>query len=193
MTTSPAVPLSVPRALLLALYVVAAAFALPSLLEFLLVTFPYRPAAAQWRFGAFGLLFNSVAFLPVVGISLAVFAAVMLGHDRTTRVLAVLLGLFALVLLVVFPLFVLDFLQVRPQVNPATRPAFDYTSLKAVLTGGMMFVAAAAVSIAGWRSVGVETSVGATRHAARLDDRGRRVACPTRLAHRAVRRAGATR
>lgn len=153
-SSSPSTPLSMPRALLLALYVVAIAFILPSLMEFLLVSYPYRVGAAQWRFGALGLLFNSVLFSPIIGLSLAAVTAVMLDQRLVARVLAVIAGIIALFMLIGLPFFVLDFLQLRAGVNPQAKRAFDFTSLKAALTGGLMFLTALSVAIGAWRSSG---------------------------------------
>lgn len=150
-SSSPYTPLSMPRALLLALYVVAAAFILPSLMEFLLVSYPYRMGTAQWRFGALGLLFNSVLFSPIIGLSLAAVTAVMLEQRTVARVLAILTGAIALFMLIGLPFFVLDFLQLRASVNPQAKRAFDFTSLKAALTGGLLFLTALSVAIGTWR------------------------------------------
>ncbi|HEY0969916.1 MAG TPA: hypothetical protein VGE02_02940 [Gemmatimonadales bacterium] len=140
------------RPLYMALYAVAAALVLPALMEYLLVSFPYRMGNVQWRFGAIGLLFNSVLGSPVVGLTVAAFAAVQLGHRRTARTISIIAFVVALVLLVALPFFLLDFFQLRTMVNPAQKRAFDYTSLKATLTGGLMFITALAVAIGTWRA-----------------------------------------
>lgn len=150
-SSSPSTPLSLPRAMIIALYVVAAAFIIPSLMEFMLVSYPYRVGAAQWRFGALGLLFNSVLFSPIVGIAVASVAAVMLEQRMVARVLAILGGLIALFMLIGLPFFALDFLQLRASVNPQAKRAFDFTSLKAALTGGLLFLTALSVAIGAWR------------------------------------------
>lgn len=142
------------RPLYFALYAIAAAFILPTLMEFLLVSFPYRPGAAQWRFGAIGLLFNSVAVSPLIGLTVAAFASVALGHWLMTRVIAVVALIVAVLLVVGVPLFALDFLQLRNNVNPALKRAYDYTSLKATITGVIMIVAATTVGIGAWRAAG---------------------------------------
>lgn len=151
--TAPAIrPTAAPRPLLLALYAVAAGFILPSFMEFLLVSYPYRPGSAQWRFGAVGLLFNSVLFSPLIGLLLACFASVQLGHRRTARTFAVVAFAIAALLLVAAPFFVLDFLQMRTMVNPNAKNAMDFTSLKAALTGAIMFCVALAIGLGTWRS-----------------------------------------
>ncbi len=150
-SSSQSTPLALPRALILSLYVVAAAFILPSLMEFMLVSYPYRVGAAQWRFGALGLLFNSVLFSPIIGIALASVVAVMLEQRMVARILAIVGGVLALFMLIGLPFFALDFLQLRASVNPQAKRAFDFTSLKAGLTGGLLFLTALSVAIGAWR------------------------------------------
>ncbi len=149
------------RPLMMALYAVALALILPSLMEFLLVSFPYRLGNVQWRFGAIGLLFNSVLASPIIGVAVAAFAAVHLGHRITARVIAVIALVIAVTLLVAVPFFLLDFFQLRSQVQPQMKRAFDFTSLKATLTGALMFVTALAIAIGTWRA----TSAGTTAKA----------------------------
>lgn len=153
-SSSQSTPLSIPRSLLLAFYVVAVAFILPSLMEFLLVSYPYRVGTAQWRFGALGLLFNSVLFSPIIGLALAAATAVMLEQRTVARVLSILTGIVALFMLIGLPFFILDFLQLRASVNPQAKRAFDFTSLKATLTGGLMFLTAVSVAVGTWRGSG---------------------------------------
>jgi hypothetical protein len=153
--TAPAVRVpTVPRPILLALYVVAVAFALPSLLEFALLSYPYEFGSPQRRFGAIGLIFNSVMFSPIVGILVAVFASLQLGHRRVTRSLAILAFVIAALLIIAAPFFVLDFLQLRAQVVPQAKRAFDWTSAKASFTGALMCLTVLAIGIGAWRSSG---------------------------------------
>lgn len=151
--TAPAIrPAVAPRPLLIALYAVAAGFILPSLMEFMLVSYPYRPGTAQWRFGAVGLIYNSVLFSPLIGLLLVSFAAVQLGHRRTARTFAVIALTIAALVAIAAPFFVLDFLQLRTMVNPAAKNAMDFTSLKGALTGAIMFCVALAIGLGTWRS-----------------------------------------
>ncbi|HEX5581482.1 MAG TPA: hypothetical protein VFX39_07900 [Gemmatimonadaceae bacterium] len=145
------------RPLYVALYAVAAALILPSLMEFMLVSFPYRMGSVQWRFGAIGLMFNSVLASPIIGLTVAAFAAVQLGHRTTARIISIVALVIALVLLVALPFFLLDFFQLRAMVNPAQKRAFDLTSLKATLTGALMFITALFVAIGTWRATRIGT------------------------------------
>ena len=163
--TAPAVRLApVPRPLLLALYFVAVAFVLPSLLEFALLSYPYEFGSPQRRFGAIGLIFNSVMFSPIVGLVVAVLASLQLGHRRTTRTLAIVAFVFAVLLVIAAPFFVLDFLQLRASVVPQAKRAFDWTTAKASFTGALMCLTLLAVGIGAWRSSGtLATSAVGTR------------------------------
>jgi len=150
MTQFPSV--SNPRPLLIALYGVALAFVLPSLMEFALVTFPYRFAEANWRFGAAGLLYNSVVVSPLFGLGLAALVGYFLEQRGVLRTVAIIAFVLAAFLLISFPFFILDFLQLRTQVNPSGRQAYDFVSLKAAITGAVMALAALGLGIGAWRS-----------------------------------------
>lgn len=141
-----------PRPLLLALYGVALAFVLPSLMEFALVTFPYRFGEANWRFGTAGLFYNSVVVSPIFGLSLAALTAYFLGQRGVMRTVSVISFVLAALLLISFPFFILDFLQLRQQVNPGGRQTYDYVSLKAIVTGFIMALAAIGLGVGVWRS-----------------------------------------
>lgn len=140
------------RSLLAALYAVALALALPSTIEFVLVSLPLQLGDTRWRFGAMGLLFNSASLLPLLGLSLAAYLSVRLDHRLAARLFAVLLVLFGLGLLVALPLFTLDFLQLRPDVNPNMARTVDLTSVKAIISGIILCIAAFAVGLATWRA-----------------------------------------
>lgn len=152
MTVPPAEPSAPYRSLLAALYLVAAVLILPPLLEFALVSLPPRLGDPRWRFGTAGLLFNNASLLPLLGLSLAAVVSVRLEHRVVARLVAVLLVLFGLGLLVVLPLFVLDFLQLRPDVNPNMLRTVELTSLKAIVTGVILCLATFAVGLAAWRA-----------------------------------------
>ena len=162
--TAPAVrPAVAPRPLLVALYLVALAFALPSMLEFALLSYPYDFSSPQRRFGAVGLIFNSVMFSPIVGLLVAMFASLQLGHRRVTRTLAIIAFIIAALLIIAAPFFVLDFLQLRAQVVPQAKRAFDWTTAKASFTGLLMCLTSIAIGLGAWRS----TNLGMQRAPAR--------------------------
>jgi hypothetical protein len=140
------------RTLLASVYLVSLAFILPSFMEWMLVSFPYRPSLTNWRFGTIGLLFNSVVVSPIFGLTLAALVATLLGHRGVQRTVAILTGLIGVGLLVALPLFALDYVQLRAQVNPAGKRAFDMLSIKASITGLLMAAAALMVAWGTWRA-----------------------------------------
>jgi len=140
------------RTLLASVYLVSAAFILPSFMEWMLVSYPYRPGLTNWRFGTIGLLFNSVVVSPIFGLTLAALVATALGHKGVQRTVAILAALVGLGLLVALPFFALDYVQLRAQVNPNGTRAFDMLSIKASLTGLLMATTALMVAWGTWRA-----------------------------------------
>ncbi|HEU4628294.1 MAG TPA: hypothetical protein VFS08_01065 [Gemmatimonadaceae bacterium] len=166
MTAPAARPTLSLRPLYVALYAVAFGFIVPSTLEFLLVSYPYRFGDMRWRFGAVGLLFNSVLLLPLVGLTIIAIAAVLLEHRRVARIASVLALVAAAAVVLLMPLFVLDYVQLRKIVSPPQLRAYDYTSLKAMLVAVLMFVIAIFVGIGGLRATRLP-KVAAARRAPR--------------------------
>lgn len=145
-------PFTNPRPLLMSLYGVALAFVLPSLMEFALVTFPYRFGVASWRFGTTGLLYNSVVVSPLFGLGLAAVVAYQLEQRVVLRVVSVIAFVITALLVLSLPFFMLDFVQMRGQVSADGRQGYDLVSLKATITGCVMAVASLALGLGAWRS-----------------------------------------
>jgi hypothetical protein len=152
--TAPAVRAANPlRPLYLALYLVALVLVLPPILEYLIVlSAPYQLGNTQWRFGAVGLFVNSFAFSPLLGVTLAIFTALQLGHLRTSKVLSILAIVAGVGVLLSLPLFLLDFLQVRASVAEQAKRAFTITSVKATISGVIVAATGIAVGIGGLRT-----------------------------------------
>ena len=152
--TAPAVRAPNPlRPLYLALYLVALVLVLPPILEYLIVlSAPYQLGNTQWRFGAVGLFVNSFAFSPLLGVTLAIFTALQLGHLRTSKVLSILAIVAGVGVLLSLPLFLLDFLQVRAGVAEQAKRAFTITSVKATISGVIVAATGIAVGIGGLRT-----------------------------------------
>lgn len=164
MTAPAARPALSLRPLLGALYAVAFGFILPSTLEFLLVSYPYRFGSMQWRFGAVGLLFNTVLLPPLVGLTIMAFAAVQLDHRRVARVVSILALIVGAVLVLLIPFFILDYVQLRKMLaNPQQLRAYDFTSMKAMAVGLLMLVIAVALGIAGLRATRLPKTAPARR------------------------------
>jgi len=159
------------RPLYLALYLVALVLVLPPMLEYLIVlSAPYQPGNTQWRFGAVGLFVNSFAFSPLLGVTLAIFTALQLGHVKTSKALSILAIVGGVGVLLSLPLFLLDFLQVRAGVAEQAKRAFTITSVKATISGLIVAATGIAVGIGGLRTTG--------RAGLRASGRGRVPASP---------------
>lgn len=139
-------------------YVVTATLLLLPLAEFLASVWPLHPGEVRWRFGAVGL-FSGALLVPVLAVLLAYAVALLLEHRMVQRVISVLSGLVALLLVAASVGFILDTLQMRSQVRPEAHHAFDVASalgLAKLLVGALGLVC---LSLAGWRSAGHDAPV----------------------------------
>ncbi len=147
-----------------ALYPVGPLLAFASLAEPVIRAFPAKPGAVMWRFGAVGVFSDGlVGFL--FGVVCTLGVAALLDHRRTARTISALLTLAGLALLGVLALFVLDALQVRANVQPAFKPTFDTSVIKATLMIGLSAPVALIIGIAGWRSTRGRGAVATARPA----------------------------
>lgn len=126
---------------------------------------PWQPGSVDWRFGAYGLL-SGYLMTPMIGVAVALLAAVAWGHRRVARLLgATSLGL-GILILVGAGLFALDVLQLRASIPPEGLSRFDVGGAKAIVKNGSMAVALVWLGIAAWRATP------ATAVAARATGRG---------------------
>jgi hypothetical protein len=124
-----------------------------------------NPGAVPWRFGVAGLLSGALV-LPMVGLGLWLAAAALLEHRGFLRALSVLAAILFLVVVVTLVVFALDTLQVRVQVRPDARPAFDLAALKAALTFLLEGVVLAVLTVNLHRAA---RAVKGTQHARRAE------------------------
>lgn len=119
-------------------YLASPAYAMAAILvafptaEVVLSLIPWRFGVTAWRFSAVGLLSRAL-MTPMLGVLMLAGLAILLGHRRFLRVLSVLSILGAAVLLVALGTFVLDALEMRGQVRPELKRAFDTASLQAAV------------------------------------------------------------
>ena len=121
------------------------------LLDTALSVYPTRVSEVAWRFGATGL-FSRALMTPMLGLLLAFGVALLAEHRAAQRVIAVLSGLLVLTLAGAVVLFTLDALQMRVQVRPEAKTAFDLASAAALakyITGA---VVALAFAIMSWKA-----------------------------------------
>ena len=99
------------------LYLLAAILIVVPLVDAAVSITPFHVRNVQWRFGALGLLTNTL-LTPGVGFMLAVVTAALLQHLRTQRVLSIVAWIGAVLLLGLLVVFGLDALQTRALVRP---------------------------------------------------------------------------
>jgi hypothetical protein len=112
---------------------------------------PMRPGEVGWRFGAMGIVFNTLV-TPLLGLFLAMLAAAVLEHRRTLRTLSVASYVATVVVALSLVLFVFDYLQARAGVVADRRNAVDVVSWKALFLGALGMIVAAGFGRAGWNA-----------------------------------------
>ncbi|MEP7000496.1 MAG: hypothetical protein ABI969_08445 [bacterium] len=129
------------RQLAPAAYLVAAALIVFPLYDSGISLSPWNTASAQWRFGAVGLLSNTLMIV-ALGAFITVVTAVASKHDRARRVLGYTCWIIAVVLLASIAAFALDAVQARSQIRPDMMLSYQLASLTAevkLLVGVMSF------------------------------------------------------
>ena len=145
-------------------YLVAALLILIPLLDTALSVFPPRMSDVSWRFGATGL-FSRALMTPLLGLLIAFAVALLVDQRRVLRVIAVVSGISAAMLVGTVILFTLDALQMRSQVRIEAKSAFDVASAVALAKYGLCILVLAAFTVAGWKSARRERK--SASHAAR--------------------------
>lgn len=159
------------RPLVWAAYAVALLLIIMPLVELVLGIWPLRVGQLNWRFGAAGLVSQSV-MTPLLGMFLAVATAAAMGHRMLARILSgVAIGAGVLGILAI-GMFALDALEARASVRPEAMMAFDRATLVAILRYSLGTITAFLLGIGGWkasrkgRSAAAAASAPASRTAA---------------------------
>ncbi len=106
---------------------------------------------AEWRFGAVGLLSNTL-LEPLLGSAIIIVVATLSDKRRILVNMSVINGLAALLLFVAIPLFMLDSIELRSRVPPEATLRFDVAASKAVFVHGLAVIVLAGLSFAGLKS-----------------------------------------
>jgi hypothetical protein len=123
---------SATHAFLPALYAVAALFLIAPVTDLLGLTWPVRVAEAGWRFGSIGLGFEK-AFVQIIGLTLGMGLAAILGHRRVLRSLSALSLSAAFVVCAAMVRFILDFGDLRAFIPAVDLERFDANAYRATL------------------------------------------------------------
>ncbi|MFN2315434.1 MAG: hypothetical protein ABR551_08215 [Gemmatimonadales bacterium] len=111
---------------------------------------PVPTGGLQWRFAVMGFV---VGALPaaVLGWGLASITSGILGHPVVARVVSVLEVLFGALLFVGMGVFLLDYLQLRPNVSEAMVGFFDKVSIRSSVVGTLASACIMAIGVSAWR------------------------------------------
>lgn len=139
-------------------YAMASLLILFPLLDTALSVIPPRFGEVAWRFGATGL-FSRALMTPLLGLLLAFAVALLREHRKIQRAIAIVSAVVAVVVVGAIGMFVLDAVQMRSQVSPQAKTAFDIASLVALgkFTFGLLILVA--FTISGWRASGRDGTV----------------------------------
>lgn len=102
---------------------------------------PWNIGSAQWRFGAIGLLSNTLMIV-ALGALIAVVTAVTLNQDGIRRIMGIVCWILAVLLLVAIAGFALDAVQARRQIRADLLLSYQIASLTAemkLLLGALSF------------------------------------------------------
>ena len=131
-------------------YVVSIAMIALPLADVSTSLYPWRFYEPRWRFGAVGLISNSL-LLPMAGLLVAYLTAVILDHRTTRRIIGggslAALGVCVAALV----MFALDAVQTRAAVPPERRVSFNVASTAAAIKTIFAAVTFLAIGISAFR------------------------------------------
>lgn len=113
-------------------YIVASAMIVLPLADVLTSLYPWRLLDARWRFGAVGLVSNSL-LLPMAGLLLAFLTALFLEHVTARRIIGGIALLASTLCVLALVAFALDAVQTRAGVRAEMRSSFTVASIAAAI------------------------------------------------------------
>jgi hypothetical protein len=115
---------------------------------------PMRATEVSWRFGAYGLLTNSLV-TPILGLAILIVLGGLRQRRRPTALTGAVCAVLALLLVGGFALFVLDYLQLRQAVGVAARGPYDSAAFKAMIVAVLEAGVLLSLAIAAFRASGI--------------------------------------
>lgn len=133
------------------LYFIALLLIATPAMDFATSVLPLRVASIEWRFATVGLL-SGFLLTPLLGVVIAIALAAYAEHHRFLRMLSIVNGVVALLLVVLMVFFALDIVQLRSVVQAQAKEAFQGAALKAVIKYVAFILALAWLSVRGMRA-----------------------------------------
>ena len=131
-------------------YLVAIAIVVIPLADVATSLYPWRFLEARWRFGAVGLVSNSL-LIPMLGVLIAYVTAVILDHRTTRRIIGGVSFAAMALCLVALVMFGLDAVQTRAGVRPEMQLSFGVASAAAAIKTIFATVTFLAIGVAAFR------------------------------------------
>ena len=122
-------------------YLVAAVLSFFPLIDSSFSLSPWNVGSSQWRFGAIGLMSNTLMIV-ALGALIAVATAVLSGQERPRRIVGIICWVVAILLLVAIAGFGLDAVQSRREIRADLLNSYSIASLTAeikLLVGALSF------------------------------------------------------
>lgn len=133
-------------------YFMAAILVVFPLSELVITVWPLHFGTTAWRFGAAGLLSRTL-MTPLLGILLAAATAMFFGHRKTLRTVGIVSLVLAVLLVAACGLFALDALEMRVQVNPKVKHAFDVATVQAMAKLGICLLWSAVLALGTFKAL----------------------------------------
>jgi hypothetical protein len=132
-------------------YLVAACLIFIPIMDVAISTMPPRLGEVGWRLGAVGL-FSRATMTPLLGLFIALLLAIYFEQQRVVRGVAILTGLAAIAIIGVVVMFGLDALQMRRQVRPQAKSAFDIANGVALFKYFWAWLVLTIVTVVAWKT-----------------------------------------
>lgn len=132
-------------------YILAVVLVSFPLLDMLGAVWPLEPGEVVWRFSAVGVL-NRVVLTPLLGVLIAMAAAVLLEHGAVLRTLAVLCAMACVGFMGALSIFVLDASEMQVLIAPEATEQFRMGALTTAARSVLALVGFGTLSVGGWRA-----------------------------------------
>lgn len=139
------------HALMASLYLVAIGLVVAPLAGTFVSVLPIQVGVVSWRFGAAGMVSRGL-LTSLMGLVLGGAGALVFGHRRTLRWLAVASGLASVLLLAGAGLLLLDAVELRGSVRPQSLRAYQVAAAGALAKTLYAWLVTTLLAVGGWKT-----------------------------------------